>query len=71
VRLALVVVIVSHPHRLICLGVIFLSEWRVYGGSALFDPKLLFYSFSLFLLFLGLRVGHAKNHTSPSIYFFF
>jgi hypothetical protein len=44
VRLALVVVIVSHPHRLICLGVIFLSEWRVYGGSALFDPKLLFYS---------------------------
>jgi hypothetical protein len=51
--------------------VLFLFEWRVYGGSALFDPKLLFYSFFLFLFFLGLRVGHAKNHTNPSIYFFF
>ena len=37
-----------------------------------FDLKLLFFLYFFFLsFFLKLRVGHAKNHFNPSIYFFF
>jgi hypothetical protein len=34
------------------------------------EMTFLFFFFS-FSFFLGLRTGHAKNHTGPSIYFFF
>jgi len=66
VWLAPTVVTVILLHHLIRLSVLF-YEWRVYGGLAWFDLKLLlFFSFSYFF---GLRVGHAKIHTSLLIVF--
>ena len=66
VWLAPTVVSVILLHHLIRLSVLF-YEWRVYGGLAWFGLKLLF--FFSFSYFLGLRVGHAKIHTSLLIVF--
>ena len=41
------VVTVIPPYHLTHLGILFLSRWRVYGDSAWFGLKLLFYSFFL------------------------
>jgi hypothetical protein len=72
-QLASAVITVISLHYFIHLDILFLYRCRVYGGSAWFGPKLFFFflSFFSFSFFLGLCAGHAKVHTSPSIYFFF
>jgi hypothetical protein len=48
VHLTLVIVIIILPHHLIRLNVLFLFGWRVYGGSAWFGSKFIFFSFTSF-----------------------
>jgi hypothetical protein len=48
VHLTLVIVIIILQYHLIRLNVLFLFGWRVYGGSAWFSSKFIFFSFTSF-----------------------
>jgi hypothetical protein len=66
-----VVLMALPPHYLICLGILFPREGACMVVQRVCPEMTFLFFFFSFSFFLGLRTGHAKNHTGPSIYFFF
>jgi hypothetical protein len=64
-----VVLMALPPHYLICLGILFPREGACMVVQRVCPEMAFLFFFFSFSFFLGLRAGHAKNHTGPSIFF--